>query len=156
MAASVAGRVIAIAAADVAQVLPMLPIWRPPTAPAPLCGFVGSGSCVLPVLSARALLGLGEEANPGLYAHIIQVERIGGQPAGLLVERAEGFVTPATLSPLETADTLEGCATALFAYGDGVGWLIDPARLLAKAEGEALAAFAAEAARRRAEWTNAK
>ena len=81
--------------------------------------------------------------------------RVGGQSVGLLVDRAEGFVTPAALNPLQSADTLNGCATAVFAHHDGVGWLIEPARLLGEAERKILAASTAEAARRLAEWTSA-
>ncbi len=151
LAATVAGRLIAVAAAEVLQILPMLPLWRPPTAPASLCGFAEAGG-ILPVLSARALLGLGAEATPALYAHIVRVGKVGCHQAGLLVDRAEGFVIPSALEPLAAGDTLNGCATALFTHGGAVGWVIDPARLLDAAEGEALAAFAAEARRRRTEW----
>ena len=153
LTASVAGRLVAIAASEVVQVLPMLPLWRPPTVPAPLRGFAEASGGVLPVLSARALLGLGEDAAPGLYAHIVRIGRVGGRQVGLLVDRAEGFVTPASLEPLASADTLNGCATAVFAHEGGVGWLIDPARLLGVAEGDMRAALVAEARRRRAEWT---
>ena len=83
----------------------------------------------------------------------MRVGRVGGRQVGLLVDRAEGFVTPASLEPLASADTLNGCATAVFAHEGGVGWLIDPARLLGVAEGDMLAALVAEARRRRAEWT---
>ena len=151
LAATVADRLVAVAAAEVLQILPMLPLWRPPTAPAPLCGFAAVGG-ILPVLSARALLGLGAEPTPALYAHIVRVGKVGCHQAGLLVDRAEGFVIPSALEPLAAGDTLNGCATALFTHGGGVGWVIDPARLLDVAEGEALAAFAAEARRRRTEW----
>lgn len=152
LAATVAGRLFALAAAEVVAVLPMLPLWRPPTAPPPLRGFAACGG-VLPVLSARALLGLGAEPTPGLYAHIVRVGRIGGQPAGLLVDRAEGFLTPDALEPIAADDTLNGCAVARFTHAGESGWMIDPARLLDAAAGAVLAALVAEAGRRRADWT---
>ncbi|QJU56943.1 chemotaxis protein CheW [Sphingomonas sp. AP4-R1] len=152
--ARIGDRRIAFPAAEVRSILPIPPLWRPPTAPRPVFGFLPLDGAVLPVLNGGVLLGVPTPEHAGLYAHILILPQLGEAGAGLLVDRAEeAIVVPEeAILPLDPADTLNSCAIALAETDEGRVHVLSAARLLAAAEREALAALGAEAARRLGEW----
>jgi purine-binding chemotaxis protein CheW len=152
--ARIGDRRVAFPATEVRSVMPVPPLWRPPTTPRPIFGFLPMGESVLPVLNGGVLLGIATVARPTVYAHILILPGLGATGAGLLVDRADDTVTIAAevVLPLDPADTLNGCAVALAETADGPVHVLSSARLIAAAEADALAALAAEAERRLAEW----
>lgn len=153
LVARVGDRLIGLPLGEIAQVLPMMPLWRPPTLPAPVRGFLTMHGIALPVLDGHALLGLGAGGDPGVYSHILELRTLGRRPAGLLVDRAEGFTSVAAFGALDAECSLNGCATAIFQYrGEALAYRIEIDRLLGAAEQEALALLTEEAERRRGEW----
>lgn len=152
--ARIGARRVAFPAAEVRAILPIPPLWRPPTAPRPVFGFLPLDGEVLPVLNGGVLLGVPTPDHAGLYAHILHLPALGGAGAGLLVDRAEEAIAigEEAILPLDPADTLNGCAIALAETKDGRVHVLSPARLLAEAEQAALAELGEEAARRLGEW----
>lgn len=152
--ARIGDRRIAFPAADVRSIMPIPPLWRPPTAPRPVFGFLPIAGRVMPVLNGGALLGIATAEHASLYAHILILPALGRDGAGLLVDRAEEAVeiTAESVLPIDPADTLNGCATALAETRVGRVHLLSAARLLAVAEANALAELTDEAERRRSEW----
>ena len=152
--ARVGTRQIAFPAGEVSSITSVPPLWRPPTAPRPVVGFLPLAGAVLPVLDAGILLRVARPARIGFYAHILVLPGAARSGAGLLVDRAEdtiGIAADAVL-PLQKADTLNGCAIALAETGEGQVHVLSAARLLAAAETAALAALEDAAARRLTEW----
>ena len=152
--ARVGTRRIAFPAGEVSSITSVPPMWRPPTAPRPVVGFLPLAGAVLPVLDAGILLGVARPARTGFYAHILVLPGAARSGAGLLVDRAEDTIaiTEDVVSPFREADTLNGCAIALAETGDGQMHVLSAARLLAVAETAALAALEDAAARRLMEW----
>ncbi|WP_293968061.1 chemotaxis protein CheW [Sphingomonas sp.] len=152
--ARVGDRRLVFPAAEVSSVLPVPPLWRPPTSPKPVVGFLPVASEAMPVLHAALLLGLPEPERPDFYAHILVLPALGGAGGGLLVDRAEETVMIAAeaIAPLDPADTLNGCAIALADTGHGLVPVLSVARLLATAETAALAELTDLASRRLAAW----
>jgi purine-binding chemotaxis protein CheW len=154
LVARIGDRRLAFAVGEVDNVAPLAPLWRPPTLPRPIAGFLPYRGRALPVLDAARLLGLGESGRPDLYAHILILPIAGTDGAGLLVDRVETLVEIGDEErlPIDPADTLNGCAVGLAEVEDRPVHLVTATRLLAAAEAATLSTLAAAASARLAEW----
>lgn len=153
----IGARRIAIPARDVLQILPLLPIARPPTLPVPLLGFVTVAGAPVAVLDPVPLFeGAGRSAL-GLYSHLVRLAGAVGVELCLAVDRAEDFarIDEARLRPVPPDRSLNGCAVALAGDEDAPVHLVEVARLLDAEERARLAALGAQAAARKALWTQA-
>jgi purine-binding chemotaxis protein CheW len=153
--ARIGDRRIAFPASDVRHIMPVPPLWRPPTSPRPVFGFLPIAGIVLPVLNGGVLLGIATAEHASIYAHILIMPALGESGAGLLVDRAEETVMIAreAVLPIDPADTLNGCAIALAETDEGRVHVLSASRLIATAEATALAELGEEATKRLAEWT---
>lgn len=149
---------IAIDAAGVRDVLPLLPLWRPPTLPRPLAGFVAVGDAVLPVLDPAALFGQPPRDTLGLFAHLVRPHGAGADRPCLLVDRVEDVVAvaPDQIAPVDAGQSRHGAMLAeVTLAGGAIAHLVSLDRLLAEGERARVAALAEDAERRRAEWAAA-
>jgi purine-binding chemotaxis protein CheW len=150
---------IALPSADVREVIPLLPVWRPPTLPRPLAGFINVRGEILPVLSPAALFEWPQASEPtDLFSHFVRLRGDAGDDGGaalcLLVDRVEDFVTPpaAAVRPVRDSATHNGTVAAEVVLEDGIVHLLSLERLLDEGERARIAALTEEAARRAAEW----
>jgi purine-binding chemotaxis protein CheW len=147
----VAGRRIALAAAEVAEILPLVPMWRPPTLPRPMAGFVTVRGAAVAVVAPALLFDADAVLDQvGLYAHLV---RLRDGPC-LLVDRAEGMlsVAPAAIRPVDAAASFDGMVTGVADAAGGTAHVVALDRMLADGERMRIAALTAEAARRADEW----
>ena len=149
---------VAIDAGRVREILPLLPVWRPPGVPRPLAGFVAIRGETLPVLSLAALNdpeAVADEVE--VTAHIVRPADAGPGTPCLLVDRVEDRVEPGEEAVGPVADTMSfnGTIIAEIALAGGVAHLISLDRLLTEGERARLAALTDEAQRRAAEWAEA-
>jgi purine-binding chemotaxis protein CheW len=153
--ARIGDRRIAFPAFDVRHIMPVPPLWRPPTTPRPVFGFLPIAGIVLPVLNGGVLLGIETTEHASIYAHILIMPALGKSGTALLVDRAEEavMIAPEAVLPVDPADTFNGCAIALAETNDGRVHVLSAARLVAAAEATALAELGDEAAKRLAEWS---
>lgn len=148
----------ALPCAAVQEILPLPRLWRPPSLPRPLAGFLNLGGEALPVLDLVRLFGLEAEAAGGeaaLYRHVVLASPPAGEaPFGLLVDRVLDLmhIPPARLRPIPPENTLNGCAVAEIETEDGFVHLLAPDRLLLEGERARLAALRQGAQARLAEW----
>ncbi|SMH44319.1 chemotaxis protein CheW [Azospirillum agricola] len=154
----VAGHPLALPVEAVRRFLPLPHLDRLPTAPPPVEGVFRYHGEIVPVLRLSILLDLGA-GDAGLYAPLILVTWQ-GRPLALLVDQVRGDVAvPAeALLPAEPSLSFNGCAMAGFADPaagpGGTVSLLDPDRLLSRAEGRLLEAFRAAEERRLGLWTD--
>ncbi|MFV1919250.1 chemotaxis protein CheW [Sphingomonas sp. MJ1 (PH-R8)] len=147
---------LALPARDVREVLPLLPIARPPTLPRPLAGFVDVRGETLPVLAPALLFDGGTALGTlDLFSHLIRPHGPAATMPCLLVDRVEDMVTPDAdaIRPVEAEASHNGAILAEVTLPDGPAHLLSLARLLSEAERERLAALAAQAEARAADWT---
>jgi purine-binding chemotaxis protein CheW len=147
---------LALPARDVREVLPLLPIARPPTLPRPLAGFVEVRGETLPVLAPALLFdGGGTLGTLDLFAHLIRPHGPTATTPCLLVDRVEDVVVPDAdaVRPVDPEASHNGAILAEVTLPDGTAHLLSLARLLDEAERERLAALSAQAQARAAEWT---
>ncbi|WP_076072544.1 chemotaxis protein CheW [Sphingomonas montana] len=140
----------ALVLSDVVEILPIVPLWRPPTMPRPLVGFVMVRGETVAVLSP-ALLFDGDAAMPDtidLSAHLVRVR--GG--AALLVDRADAIVTDPVVRAVTPDLSYRGCVTGMVDAGGGDAHVLSVPQLLADGAAARIAALTAEAARRGREW----
>jgi purine-binding chemotaxis protein CheW len=149
---------LAIDSSLVRELLPMLPLWRPPTLPAPLAGFVSVRGEILPVLAPAILLGQSEALGTVEgFSHIIRPHDASAARPCLLVDRVEDLVRPGTYTVAEVAPeaSLNGTIIAELGLEDGIAHLISLDALLDKAERAQLAALTEAARRRAGQWAGA-
>ena len=84
-----AGRVYALPAETVAEVIRIPPTARVPQAPGALIGVANLRGIVLPIVSLRALLGLEVESGAASRAIVLD----GGAPVAIVVDAIDGLVT---------------------------------------------------------------
>lgn len=146
----------AIEGSRIAEVMPLLPLWRPPTLPIPLAGFVRVRGEALPVLALRVLLGGAGEPGPiDIFAHLLRPHGAGGTAPCLLVDRCEDIVPAATarMAEVDPAASRDGVALAQVELADGgVAHLLSLERLLDEAERARIDTLTREASRRAALW----
>ncbi|WP_380931384.1 chemotaxis protein CheW [Sphingomonas arantia] len=142
----------ALALSDVAEILPIVPLWRPPTIPRPLVGFVMVRGETVAVLSPALLFDgdAAEGAAVDLYAHLVRV-RGAGAPC-LLVDRAAEIVRDAVVRPVADDASYRGCVTGMVDAGEGQAHVLSVPRLLADGAAARIDALTADAARRAREW----
>ena len=148
---------IALDAASVVQILPLLPLWRPPTLPRPLVGLIDVRGAVLPVLDPGSLFGDDTTASmPDLWAHIVRPRGTDRGLPCLLVDRVEDVVVPApdAVRPVAADKSFNGAVVAEVSLADGeVAHLLSLDRLLDAAERAQVVAITAETSRRAALWS---
>jgi purine-binding chemotaxis protein CheW len=125
------GRLYALPAGEVAEIIRVPSVARVPQAPKALLGVANLRGAVLPLVSLRALLGLADEG--GARAIVLD----GGAPVAIAVDAVEALVTvdaerietrPAQLSA-EPGERVTG----VFPQGDGAAKILDLQGLLAEA-----------------------
>lgn len=147
---------LALPASDVREVLPLLPIARPPTMPRPLVGFVDVRGETLPVLAPlllfdpTAMLG-----TLDLFAHLVRTHGPTLERPCLLVDRVEAMVTPqpGALRPIAAEASYNGAILGELALEDGSAHLLSIEQLLSEGERQRVAALTEQAALRAADWT---
>lgn len=148
---------LAVSARTVREVLPLLPIARPPTLPRPLAGFVDVRGETLPVLSPALLFDGGIALGTlDLFSHLIRPHGPAATMPCLLVDRVEDMIAPEpeAIRPVEPEASHNGAILAEIVLPDGTAHLLSLDRLLGEAERERLAALAALAEMRAADWAN--
>lgn len=156
--ASVGPRRLAFDTREIAEVLPLLPMWRPPTLPQPLAGFVTIAGETLPVLDPLTLFGLAKRSGAvDLFAHLIRPRGSSARRPCLLVDHAEALVTPTAdeVQPIEASASHDGLVSAQIVMAHGVAHLVSFDRLLSTGESEQVAALARQATARADSWADA-
>lgn len=144
-------RRFALALAEVVEILPVVPLWRPPGLPRPLVGFADVRGIAVAVLAPELLFdGAAVLERIGFYAHLVHVRGSGG--LCLLVDRAAEIVVPGAMRPVAVEMSQRGCVTGEIDVAGGAASVLALDRLLAEGERMRIAALAAEAARRAGEW----
>lgn len=150
---TIQGRICALRRTEVAVILPLPRLWKPPGAPALLAGILNLAGTAVPVVSLRTLFGLGEPPAD-LYQHILHLRRPAQErPLGLLVDRVIDVATTGAPMPVSGRDTLNGCVMAELPLSGGyVAHLLAADRILLEEEKVRLAEFHDAAMARRAAW----
>ena len=146
---------LALPVRDVREVLPLLPITRPPTLPRPLAGFVDVRGETLPVLAPALLFDEGGMLGTlDLFSHLIRPHGPAATTPCLLVDRVEDMVVPEAdaVRPVEPDASHNGAILAEVSLPDGPAHLLSLARLLSEAERARLATLSAQAQARAADW----
>lgn len=154
----VGDRRLAFDAGEIAEILPLLPLWRPPTLPRPLAGFATVAGATLPVLDPLPLFGMAARSGAiDLFAHIVRPRNASGTRPCLLVDRAEALLPAgrARIGPVSAEASLDGLIAAEIATDDGVAHLMSFDRLLDSGERERVAALTEQASDRAAAWADA-
>lgn len=142
---------------DVAEILPLARLDRPPSAPRVLAGFLNLGGVPLPVLRLGVLLGGAVPENDDLYSHIVRLKPTDERPSvGLLVERVlDAAVQPDTADPVAPDESLNGVIAARLSINGRFIPGLDTARLLVAEETARLAEMTTAMTQRIAEWSAA-
>ena len=144
----VAGTVCALPQAAAAEVLPLPALEKPAADGGWLTGFMNLGGRPVPVLDLARFLGLrAEPAAGGLYAHLV-LNR--DRDFAWLVDRVIDLAqVPASAQrAADPAASLNGCVVASLVLGDRTVPVLDPFRLLTRAEEIRLTAQTRAAAER--------
>lgn len=130
----VGGRIVALPATSVAEILPTARLQRPPGAPAILAGFLDVGGVSLAVLSGLLLFG-DEPKPPTLYGHIVRLKPQDGRDLGLLVDRVEDVAAEARgRTPVDADHTLNGLVRENLIIEGQMTPCLDVARLMLREE----------------------
>lgn len=132
---SLESRTCALPQRDVAEILPLARLWKPPGAPALIAGILNLAGEAVPVVSMRALFQLGDEP-PGLYAHILLLSPSAREARqAFLVDRAMDVVAVDEIQPVADSDSLNGCVIGELPLRDGgVAHLLAADRILMEEE----------------------
>lgn len=154
----VSGFACALRRSEVRELLPLPRLWRPPSLPRPVAGFLNLSGAAVPVLRLDVLFGVGRdaEAEANLYRHLILVRGLGQAGSiALLADRVLDVieVEQARLSPVERSETLNGCVEAEIDLGNRLVHLLSLERILFAEEQQALAELSRQAQSRLSEWT---
>jgi purine-binding chemotaxis protein CheW len=146
-------RTCALPQRDVAEILPLARLWRPPGAPALIAGILNLAGEAVPVVSMRALFQLGDEP-PGLYAHILLLSSTAQEARhAFLVDRAMDVVAVDEVQPVAESDSLNGCVIGELPLRDGgVAHLLATDRILMEKEKLRLGQLRQAAQARLAAW----
>jgi purine-binding chemotaxis protein CheW len=145
---SVAGRRLALPGGAVRRVLPMPRLERLPGQPPVLAGVAVLGGAAVPVLNLAALFGL-PAGEPGVYTPLLLTGH-GEEALALLVDavQAVGLADGPLLDDADAGSSFNGCVTGAWRRAAETVFVLDPARLLTRAEEERLAGFRALAQQR--------
>lgn len=152
---TVADRNVGIAADAVAVILPILPLWRSPTLPDAVAGFIELRGRFLPVLATAVVLGLENRILVAHgFSHIICPTGVSASRPCLLVDRVDErrSVDGAAIGVVDAANSLNGLVTGEIATDDGVAHVIELDRLLDRFERERLGQITEMAQHRAARW----
>lgn len=142
-----------LSATGVVEVLPNLPVERPPGSPKALAGFANLAGEPLAVVRLAMLFGTEEPQGDELYHHIIRLAgSAGGAHLGLLVERVLDVDARADgMAPLSTAQSVNEALVGNLIVGAEMVPLLDRGRLLLVEERQRIDELAAAAAERLAD-----
>ncbi len=146
---------VAIEAAAVREVVPLLPLWRPPGLPRPLAGFARVRARVVPVIAPLVLFGKASAVQAiDVFAHLVVPHPVAGTHFCLLVDRVEALIHPAAgdVRAVAADSSPNGVVVGELAWAEGVAHLLSLDRLLDARERQQAQALAEETARRAAEW----
>jgi purine-binding chemotaxis protein CheW len=151
----VCGTACALHRSAAREFLPLPRLWRPPALPRPVAGFFNLSGSAVPVLRLDVLFGLPQEdadAESALYWHLILTG--GSNTTALLVDRVLDVATIDTsrLSPVQQADSLNGCVEAEVTWEERLVHLLSLERILLAEERQALAELGRQAQNRLGEW----
>ena len=148
--AVIGDRRIALRSDEVAAVLPLPRLQRPPSTPPPVLGFADVGGQAIAVIAPLVLLGEAPPPTPDLYSHLILLA--GDVGIALLVDRVIDHLSlpKDAMRAVAPAETANGCIVALFGDGDEATHLLAADRLLIEAERRRIATLVAALAERRA------
>lgn len=134
----------ALAAADVAEILPVPILERPQGAPTVLAGFLNLGGRPLAVVDLGVVLGQPTDPDPqNVYRHILRLKR---GDLGLLVDRVLDLAAFAdSQTAVETAESVNGVIAARLTIAGRLVSLINAPALLLEEERQRLADMAAAA-----------
>lgn len=133
----------ALAAAEVAEILPVPILDRPQGAPAVLAGFMNLGGEPLAVIDLGVVLGQPADVDPqNVYRHILHLKA----GLGLLVDRVLDLAAFAEAeAPAEPAESVNGVIAARLTIAGGLVNLVSAPALLLEEERQRLAEMAAAA-----------
>lgn len=132
----------AVPRGDVAEVLPVPLLHRPPGAPAAVGGVFDVGGELLIAVHLDRVLGLAAK-EPGLYAHLIRLTDDNASIA-LIVDRVRRIVETARadVRPVDAEETFRGCVVGEFHAGDEqLVHVLSIARILSERERQRLAEY---------------
>lgn len=133
----------ALAAAEVAEILPVPILDRPQGAPAVLAGFMNLGGESLAVVDLGVVLGQPADPDPqNVYRHILRLKA----GLGLLVDRVLDLAAFAEAeAPAEAAESVNGVIAARLTIAGRLVSLVSAPALLLEEERQRLADMAAAA-----------
>lgn len=134
----VADQQYAVAAGDVAEILPIAELQRPPGAPEVLAGFLDLGGELIPVIRVHHLFGL-PQAAPDLWTPLV-ILRDGDERIALWVDSVNRtlVVEDADVLPLPSQHVTNECVTGVVRSGNASLSLLSPQRLLLAQETRAI------------------
>ena len=130
----VADQKYAVAASDVAEILPMAELQRPPAGPQLLAGFLNLAGDLVPVIRLHHLFGLPAVATE-LWTPLVLI-RQSGRRVALLVDRVSRTLTvdEDSILPLPPRHASNECAAGVLRAGDDSITLLAPQQLLLEQE----------------------
>lgn len=143
------GRTMALAADEIAEILPLPTLHRPPGAPKVFAGFLNRSGHPLAVIDMPAVFG--EESADDLYRHIVRLRGASRIDQALLVDRVvEAQASATSFEPIEDGASLNGVfAGTLLIEGAPIP-LLDLDRLLLAEEAARIAELSQTIERRTA------
>jgi purine-binding chemotaxis protein CheW len=154
----VSDRVAALTLEDVARIVPMAQLARPPGLPSALEGVLNLNGAAVSVLRLDRLLGL-PSRDPGLYSMVIVLRKEvllkgTGCATAVLADRVRETlsVPEAALLPVSEDDSFNACARAAVSVAGQYIHVLSPQRLLLEQEARALSEFHAMAQLRLQQW----
>lgn len=144
----VAGQHYSLPADATDEILHMVELSRPPSAPPFLAGFLNLGGTAVPVIRLAELFGV-EGRQPELYTPLIVLRTSGGRIA-LWVDRVRDvrLIRTSEILPIPHNHSLNNCAQGLVKTSRDFSLLLDPERLLLEGEQARLAHLGADEQKR--------
>lgn len=150
---AVAGRMLALPSASIAELVHEPALIRPPRLPSAVAGLFDLRGTMVPVVRSDLLLGL-PPLPPGPFRVVLvfHPDPVAGRWA-LLVERAVAVIEGESIESPPPSHWLGGCVTGIVREGDMLLPVVDPRHLLERGEAQALAELAERARRRHKEFS---
>jgi purine-binding chemotaxis protein CheW len=136
-----AGQAYGIPLKEVREVVPLPHLFRPPSLPAVLAGFLNLAGTAIPVLRLGHLFGLPDQP-PGLHTPLV-VLRHPDTHLALMVDRVTRIlaVSADAILPLPENHSFNDCVEGMVTDADHVVLLLSPERILLEKEQQCLAEF---------------
>lgn len=148
---------LALPLSEVREILPLLPIERPPGLPGPLIGFITVRGEALPVIAPLLMLEpMSKMESVDLFAHIVRLHGPSDTRPCLLVDRVEDALDVESdhALPIDPSHSMNGALTGELRLDGNVAHIVALDRLLLDAERSALARLTAQAQSRLGQWTS--